>query len=157
MLTRWAKEHQWPPKPHKGHTCMRYIQDTKPHPLNHVCCRGVTARARSIHLMTGSHAEGQNTPKTMPSCSSRSDTHSHKNLTDHRKPTRSPQTSPITQYSLASIKMHTKTLTSAFPPHHYTTTPPTFVEQNHLHTITRPSSSQTLHVIAPGSSSALIS
>ena len=99
---------------------------------------------------------GQGTPETTPSCSSRTPV-LNENLTDHRKPTGSPQTLP---HSLDSIKQwHRCHYTT--PPTHWHDPLPGWVEQHHLHTIANSShadrlpSSRTLPAIAPGSSSSL--
>ena len=120
---------------------MHEVQDIQPRPLNHVCCRGVEARAGSVHLMYSSNEwqrpewKGRvSTPRTTPSCSY---------LTDNRKPTESPQT----QHSLDSINNDVSAFPPPHPQHNYTT----YFLHNHQHFTSRPSSSRTLHVIASGS------
>ena len=101
---------------------MHEVQDIQPCPLNHVCCRGVAARVGSVHLtMTGSYSyrpeeRGPDTPKTMQCCSSRTPI-LNENLTDHQKPTGSPQTLPLSQHSL-----HSKTYTMMSVPFNHTGT-----------------------------------
>ena len=74
----------------------------------------------------------------------------------------SPQTLPPTQHSFNSIKMYTiMSVSFHHTPNQWHDPLPWWVKQHHLHTFTnslqadRLSSSQTLPVIAPGSSSSL--
>ena len=77
-----------------NHIDMRYIvQDIQSRPFNHVCCRGVAARAESVYLMysnewkldwKGTHPN-QNHPVLHGS------PFSMKIFTDHQKPTGSLQ------------------------------------------------------------------
>ena len=88
---------------------MHEVQDIQPHPFNHVLCRGVAARTGNVHLMYSNDRKlgqkgGARTPlKKTPSCSSRTPIFNQ----DHRNPTTSPQTLPLTQHSLDIIKAHT--------------------------------------------------
>ena len=135
--------------------------------FNHVHCRGMAARVRSVHLICsidqklGWKGGGKNTPTAAPSCFSRTAI-LQEILTNNRKPTGRPQTMPIVQHSLDNTKRHTMTSMTF---HHTptTTTQPAQVDQIHdppphnqnLSHTDRLSFSQTVPAIPPGSSTTL--
>ena len=55
------------------------VKETQPLSFNHVRCRGMAARAGSVYLLNGpeagSEGQGQNTPITAPSSSSKRPIH----------------------------------------------------------------------------------
>ena len=97
---------------------MHEVQDIQPCPLNHVFCRGVAARVGSVHLQW-LEGRGQDSPKTMPSHSSRMPI-LYENLTDHWK-----STNIATNTAQPRRHQNTHNDVSAFLPHPNTMVPPT--------------------------------
>ena len=140
------------------------VEDTQPLSFNHVHCRGVAARARSVHLIytqwTGSWAEREGPEHTYNSTILfLKKAHSSRNID------RPPEVHRKSTYSTAQPEQHQKVHNDVddIPPHPTTTTQPTSCvsEQVHLHTINNfshtdsLSSSQTVPAIPPGSSTSL--
>ena len=133
------------------------VKDNQPLSFNHVHCRGVAARAESVNTLNGPEAgqegKGKNTPTTAPSCSSKRFI-LQEISTNHRKPTRSPQTMPIIQHSLAHNDV------DDIPPYNHAThflrgcSKFTFTQSTTFHTL-KASPSATVPAIPPGSSTSL--
>ena len=121
MLTRWAEEHQRPPKPHKGHAWGTWPPTTVTYHSS-----GVAARAGSVHLEA---RLDQDTPKSIPFLRLPI---LNDNLTHHRKLTGSPQT------NTTQPRQHQNAHDDVFnPPHSNTMTQLTFcVEVVQQHDLT---------------------
>ena len=121
------------------------VKDNQPLSFNHVRCRGVAARAGSVHLMD------------RKLCRVRTRPHQHHPVPQggpfSRKfwpTTRSPQTMPILEHSLVNTKRMSMTSHHTHFLHGWSKS--TYTQQLFTHSL---SSSQTVPVIPPGSSTSL--
>ena len=126
------------------------VKDTQPLSFNHGRCRGVAARAGSVHLIYSMDRKlgwkgGARTPTTAPSCSSRMPI-LQEILTDHRKSTNNA-------ISTAQPGQHQKAHNDV-PPQPRNPLP-AWVEQIHNQQPSPLPSSQTVSAIPPGSSTSL--